>query len=159
MDRYAIFVDAGYLFAEGGELCFDLLRKYKTKARASKENNYIIKCDYKHLFRKLANLAHSNCNLSLLRIYWYDAAKDGIPDDEQKDIAMMPNVKIRLGRMTSGRQKGVDSLIYRDITTLAQNRSIATGYLLAGDEDLRVGISTAQDMGVRIVLLGVPDST
>ena len=152
MDRFAIFVDAGYLLAEGGKLCLGV------ESRSSAKDNYQIKCNYDFLFKNLIDIAGKNCNLPLLRIYWYDGAKDGIPDDEQKDISRMPNVKIRLGRMTSQGQKGVDSLIYRDITTLAQNRSIATGYLLAGDEDLRIGISTAQDMGVRIGLLGVPDS-
>lgn len=40
--------------------------------------------------------------------------------------------------------------------TLARERAIATAYLVAGDDDLREGVAAAQDMGVRVVLVGVP---
>jgi NYN domain len=40
--------------------------------------------------------------------------------------------------------------------TLARERAIARAYLLSGDEDLREGVVAAQDMGVQVVLLGVP---
>lgn len=33
---------------------------------------------------------------------------------------------------------------------------MATAYLLDGDDDLREGVSAVQDMGVRVVLLGIP---
>ena len=63
---------------------------------------------------------------------------------------------MRLGRLSGGQQKGVDSLIIRDLMTLARERAIATAYLLGGDEDLREGVLAAQDLGVEVVLLGVP---
>ena len=68
----------------------------------------------------------------------------------------MPNIKLRLGRVVGGRQKGVDALIYRDLMTLARERAMATAYLMAGDEDLREGVIAAQEMGIRVVLLGIP---
>ena len=40
--------------------------------------------------------------------------------------------------------------------TLAREHAIVTGYLFSGDEDLREGVIVAQEMGVRIILLGVP---
>lgn len=40
--------------------------------------------------------------------------------------------------------------------TLARERAIATAYLVSGDEDIREGVAAAQDMGVRVVLVGVP---
>jgi hypothetical protein len=40
--------------------------------------------------------------------------------------------------------------------TLARERAIAVAYLLSGDEDLREGVIAAQDMGVQVVLLGIP---
>src|SRR5262249_44755800 len=36
-----------------------------------------------------------------------------------------------------------------------RERAMSTAYLLAGDEDLREGVKDAQDVGVRVVLLGV----
>jgi NYN domain len=39
--------------------------------------------------------------------------------------------------------------------TLARERAIATAYLVAGDDDLREGVADAQEMGVRVVLIGI----
>ena len=71
-------------------------------------------------------------------------------------IAALPNVKLRLGRLNAqGQQKGVDALIYRDLMTLARERAISDAFLLSGDEDLREGVRAAQDMGVRVTLIGI----
>ncbi len=148
MERCAIFIDAGYLLAEAGDLLFDTLNRTGKKSRPS--------CNYEELLPILEKLAGEDCGLPLLRIYWYDAAPDGFPTFEHKHIARLPNVKVRLGRIIGGNQKGVDALIYRDLMTLAREHAIVTGYLLSGDEDLREGVIAAQDMGVRITLLGVP---
>ena len=147
MERCAIFIDAGYLLAEAGDLLFDTLSRTGKKSRPS--------CNYEELLSRLEKLAGEDCRFPLLRIYWYDAAPDGFPTSEHKRIARLPNVKVRLGRIIGGNQKGVDALIYRDLMTLARERAIVTGYLLSGDEDLREGVIVAQDMGVRIILLGV----
>ena len=56
----------------------------------------------------------------------------------------------------SGKQKGVDSLIVRDLMTLARERAVTTVFLLGGDEDLREGVIAAQEMGVLVVVLGIP---
>jgi hypothetical protein len=53
-------------------------------------------------------------------------------------------------------QKGVDALIYRDLMTLARQRPIAHAFLLSGDEDLCEGVQAAQEMGVRVTLIGIP---
>jgi hypothetical protein len=63
---------------------------------------------------------------------------------------------VRLGRMVQGRQKGVDSLMVRDLMTLAQARGMVTAFLVTGDDDIREGMTQAQDLGVRAVLVGVP---
>ena len=91
----------------------------------------------------------------VLRSYWYDGACDAIPTLAQLSVAELANVKLRLGRLSGGKQKGVDALIYRDLMTLARERAIATAFLLAGDEDLREGVVAAGDMGVRVVVLGI----
>jgi hypothetical protein len=71
-------------------------------------------------------------------------------------MAYLDNVKLRLGFVNqSGEQKGVDGLIFSDLTNLARNRAISDALLLAGDEDLRVGVQQAQEHGIRVHLLGV----
>lgn len=144
MDRFAVFVDAGYLYAAGGKLCCG------SKTRSAFQLDPLVASE------ELTRLARASCNLPLLRIYWYDAAKDGRPTSEQLRIAALPNVKLRLGRVdVRGRQKGVDALIYRDLMTLARERAICDAFLVAGDEDLKEGVKVAQDMGVRVTLVGV----
>lgn len=143
MDRCAVFIDAGHLLAEGGKLCCG------TKQRAG------IACDYGAVIEAIASISHSHCTLPILRTYWYDGARDAIPTLDHLAVAELANVKLRLGRLSGGRQKGVDALLYRDLMVLARERAIATAYLLAGDEDLREGVTAAQDMGVRVVVIGV----
>jgi hypothetical protein len=143
VDRCAIFIDAGHLLAEGGKLCCG------TKQRAA------IACDYGAAIGAIASLASTHCGLPILRTYWYDGARDAIPTLDHLAVAELANVKLRLGRLSGGKQKGVDALIYRDLMVLARERAVATAYLLAGDEDLREGVTAAQDMGVRVVVVGV----
>lgn len=134
MDRYAVFVDAGYLLAEGGSVSLG------TKERRQ------IRCNFPGLISALETLVQEHCRLPGLRTYWYDGAKDRIATPEHQTIANLPRVKIRLGRLTAHGQKGVDALIYHDIMTLARERAIAVAYLVAGDEDLREGVAVAQQM-------------
>jgi len=97
-----------------------------------------------------------HCGLQLLRLYWYDGARLAVPTQEHLLISRLPNVKLRLGRIVHGSQKGVDSLIVLDLTTLARERAMSTAYLISGDEDIREGVAAAQQMGVKIGLLGIP---
>jgi len=91
----------------------------------------------------------------LLRLYWYDGATNHMPTPEHDLISELPDVKVRLGRLTQGGQKGVDTLIVLDLTTLARERAISTAFLLSGDEDIREGVVVAQQLGVRVVLFGL----
>lgn len=145
MDRCAVFVDAGYLFASGGLLC------HNTRKRGE------LILDEVQLLAWLCNEARTHAKVDVLRTYWYDGARSGIPTESQKRIAARPGVKLRLGRVNgAGQQKGVDALIYRDLITLATERAITDAYLLSGDEDLREGVKAAQDRGVRVTLIGIP---
>jgi len=146
MDRSAIFVDAGYLLAEGGRLTCG------TTSRPA------FNCDYRELTTRLAQWVREHGGMDLLRTYWYDGAARGVPSPDHELIGGFPYLKVRLGRVIHGEQKGVDALIYRDLMTLARERAIARAYLLSGDEDLREGVLAAQDMGVQVVLIGVPTS-
>jgi|CZKG01.1.fsa_nt_gi hypothetical protein len=146
-DRSAIFIDAGYLLAAGGLLCCGV----KDRSRFT--------CDYERLTEELAAWANTHSGgMTSLRTYWYDGAKNAVPTADHERIGGLPYVKVRLGRIHSGQQKGVDALIYRDLMTLARERAVSRAYLLSGDEDLREGVIAAQDMGVQVILIGIPTS-
>jgi hypothetical protein len=92
--------------------------------------------------------------------YWYDGIKpfQG-PSPSQTSLSQQPNIKLRLGLINSfGQQKGVDSLIVTDLIDLARNAAISDALIVAGDEDLRVGVQVAQTYGVRVHLLGIEPS-
>lgn len=144
MDRCAIFVDAGYVIAEGA--------KAHLAANAKRGD---VALDHATLIERLDRRARDASGLPLLRIYWYDGAVDGVPTTEQLAISALPDVKLQLGRITGGRQKGVDALVYRDLSVLARERAVVTAFVLAGDEDLREGVIAAQEMGVHVSLWGV----
>jgi uncharacterized LabA/DUF88 family protein len=148
MDRCAVFVDAGYLFAQGSAVLY----KQKQQRHDLILNHSIV---VEHLKSEVSRKA-SQCQL--LRIYWYDGAAGagGRPSTAQAAIAETNDVKLRLGFInSSGQQKGVDSLIVTDLIELARLKSISDAILLSGDEDLRIGVQIAQSYGVRVHLLGI----
>lgn len=103
MDRYAIFVDAGYLLAAAGHLCFGTSRRRDLILHPEKATLSLrTRCD-------------SHAKQAHLRTYWYDAAPDAVPTDDQLLIGGQQGVKLRLGRLTKHGQKGVDSRIVRDL--------------------------------------------
>lgn len=147
MDRIAVFVDAGYLFAQGS-----------TALTGSKKTRETVVLDAPKAIGHLKSVASQkapDCNL--LRVYWYDGAIGGVrPTTDQALLANLDDVKLRLGFVNSfGQQKGVDSLIVTDLIELARLKSISEAVLLSGDEDVRVGVQIAQNYGVRIHLLGI----
>ena len=147
MDRTAVFVDAGYLFAAGSRLVAN-----------EKLPRGELQLDYDAVLELLADLTAQLTGLPLLRIYWYDGTATG-PTPQQLALAYRPNVKLRLGFMNQqGQQQGVDSLIVADLINLSRNRAMADALLLTGDDDLRVGMQHAQEFGVRVHLLGIAPS-
>lgn len=150
MDRIAVFVDAGYLFAQGGVAISGQRRRRETLVL---NTDQAIAC-----LMEAATGCEPDCKL--LRIYWYDGAIGGVrPTSDQAALADMDNVKLRLGFVNSaGQQKGVDSLIVTDLIELARLGSITDAVLLSGDEDVRVGVQIAQNYGVRVHLIGIKPS-
>lgn len=144
MDQVAVFVDAGYLFAQGSnELFGEKLRRGE------------LVLDEAQAVAELIQFAQSVSGKRLLRVYWYDGTSSG-PTAQHASIAYLDNTKVRLGFVNSvGEQKGVDSLLVTDMITLARNKSMSDAVLLAGDEDLRVGVQQAQEHGVRVHLIGI----
>lgn len=150
MDRCAVFVDAGYLFAQGS-----------AALTGAKKSRTALVLDAPRVIEELKTLAYTRApDCRLLRIYWYDGAFGGArPTTDQAAVANLDDVKLRLGFVNSiGQQKGVDSLIVTDLIELARLKSISDAVLLSGDEDVRVGVQIAQNYGVRVHLLGISPS-
>jgi hypothetical protein len=147
MDRVAVFVDAGYLFAQGSAV---ILGKKAPRGE--------LHLDIDIALAAVEEFASQITKLPLLRIYWYDGTSSG-PTSLHVALAFKPNVKVRLGIVNKGgQQKGVDSLIVTDMISLARNRVMSDAVLLSGDEDIRVGVQLAQELGVRVHLLGISPS-
>ncbi|GAB3219528.1 NYN domain-containing protein [Glycomyces halotolerans] len=143
--RYAMLIDVGYLYAAAAELLLD----------ATSRRDYRV--DAEKLISSLMERASMRIpDGELLRLYWFDAARDRVPTVDQRVIANMEYVKVRLGNLNSrGQQKGVDAQIRSDLELLARHRAVHEAILLAGDEDMVPAVEVAQAYGVRIHLWGV----
>jgi uncharacterized LabA/DUF88 family protein len=137
-------VDVGYIYAAAGELLFSTASRREFRVDADK------------LIQALTRHADGLVRGELLRVYWYDAARDRVPTIDQRVIAQMAWVKLRLGNLNArGQQKGVDAQIRADMEALARHRAITDAVLIAGDEDMVPAVEAAQAFGVRVHLWGV----
>jgi uncharacterized LabA/DUF88 family protein len=142
--RYAVMVDVGYIYAAAGELLFG----------SSSRRDFRV--DAVPLIQVVTKHADEVIRGELLRVYWYDAARDRVPTIDQRVIAQMPWVKLRLGNLNArGQQKGVDAQIRADMEALARHRAITDAVLIAGDEDMVPAVEAAQAFGVRVHLWGI----
>jgi len=142
--RYAVIVDVGYIYAAAGELLFNTSSRRDFRVDADK------------LIGALTRHAESEIRGELLRVYWYDAARDRVPTIDQRVIAQMAWVKLRLGNLNArGQQKGVDAQIRADMEALARHRAVTDTILIAGDEDMVPAVEAAQAYGVLVHLWGV----
>ncbi|MDR3221313.1 MAG: NYN domain-containing protein [Candidatus Accumulibacter sp.] len=149
MDRYAIFVDAGYFFAAGAQAAFG---NYTPRKQVAVKSSAAMLADLS------GKASAATGNLQLLRTYWYDAMPGPRLSLEQSALAMLNGVKLRLGALNSvGEQKGVDSMVVTDLIDLARNRAIADAVVVTGDEDLRIAVQVAQSFGVRVHILAAGD--
>ncbi|TFC26593.1 NYN domain-containing protein [Cryobacterium sp. TMT1-3] len=143
-----LYIDAGYLIAAAAtRLTGSSLRRG-------------VDVDYAHLLADLIRLVEDQSGLPILRVYWYDAARDGVATPSQELIALLPKVKLRLGRVgVEGEQKGVDLRIGLDMVGHSRNGAVDTMYLLSGDDDLTEAVEEAQALGVQVTILAVPART
>jgi uncharacterized LabA/DUF88 family protein len=148
MKRHAVFVDAGYVFAQGS-----------VSLSGRKTPRTQLKLDATELIAQLTAFALArSVGVSLLRIYWYDGAWNG-PTVEHLALANTENVKLRLGSINSaGEQKEVDSLLVTDLIDLARNQSICDATVVTADTDVRIAVQIAQTFGVRVHLIGLEPS-
>ena len=146
----AVFVDAGYMYRMGADLAF--AGEVVPRSETSLDVGY-----FTHELMALIDTTYPADDH--LRTYWYDGALPFTAwSEEHNKVAFQPSVKLRLGTINdAGLQKGVDTLIIRDLMTLSQERSIQRAIVISGDEDLREAIEYAQDRGVRVTLLVFPN--
>ncbi|MBV2364913.1 NYN domain-containing protein [Streptomonospora nanhaiensis] len=143
MDRCALFVDAGYLLADGA------MAVHGTRNRDS------VSWDYAGLVQLLNEVARDRTQLPLLRCYWYEATADGRRTQEQDGIADIPGIKFRAARIRPGRREGVESYVQRDLTTLARTGVLCEAVLVSGDEDMAQVVADVQDLGVRVTVVHI----
>ena len=102
----AVYVDVGYLLASAAT------RVTGSSLRSS------IEVDYPGLVAALVQQVEGDSGLPVLRVNWYDsgARPGGQPDHHQDQIGLLPQVKLRLGRLSyAGEQKGVDVRLGLDL--------------------------------------------
>jgi NYN domain len=143
VDRCALFVDAGYVLADGA------MAVHGTRRRES------VSWDYAGLTQFLAGLASERSGLPLLRCYWYEATVEGRRTEEHDTLADMPGVKLRLAKMRPGHREGVESEIHRDLATLARNKAVTDAMVVSAEEDLAQVVADVQDLGMRVTLLHI----
>ncbi|MBO0776421.1 MAG: NYN domain-containing protein, partial [Actinobacteria bacterium] len=141
MDRCALFVDAGYVLADGA------MAVHGTRHRGP------VSWDYAGLLQFLNGLARDRTGLPVLRCYWYEATVEGRRTAEHDALADLPGLKLRLGRIRPGRRAGVESEIRRDLATLARNGAITDALVVSADEDLAQVVADVQDLGVRVTIV------
>lgn len=147
MFQIAVFVDAGYLYAQGSALL-----------AGSKQPRQRVRLNVPAMLADLRTEARTvEPTARLLRIYWYDGLiRGGILTLDQRTVAESEDVKCRFGIVNSrGEQKGVDSLIVTDLIELARGQAISDAVIMSGDEDIRVEVQVAQSFGIRVHLLGI----
>ncbi|GAA0202614.1 NYN domain-containing protein [Glutamicibacter creatinolyticus] len=144
MNQTIIFIDAGFLLSLGGH------RAAGTTLRSA------VTIHYESLVRGIVQTVKKNTGLNNLRVYWYDASKDGLFTEQHKRIGFIPGVKVRLGRISyNGEQKGVDLRLALDLVGVARHGAASVAYLVSGDDDLAEAVEEAQDLGMKVILLGV----
>jgi hypothetical protein len=143
VDRCALFVDAGYVLADGA------MAVHGTRQRGS------VSWDYAGLVKLLTGLSRDRTGLPVLRCYWYEAV-EGRRNAEHETLADLPGLKLRLGRIRPGRREGVQAELHRDLATLARNRAVSDAVIVSAEDDLAEIITEVQDLGLRVVIVHIP---
>ncbi len=145
--RCSVFIDAGYLLASAAT------RVTGTSLRSG------IHVEFGKLIEGIRRQAEQISGMPVLRVHWYDSARNAVPDIQQQRIGELPRVKLRLGRFgIDGQQKGVDLRLGLDLVTHARNGAAEVFLLVSGDDDFTEAVEEAQLHGVEVILLAAPDA-
>lgn len=141
----AILIDAGYLW------------KQVAKAVGKKHRSDVPLIGYGvPLIEALIEEAEGD-DMRVLRTYWYDGAPNRVPNVQQRAVGRATKVKLRVGNMSGGRQKGVDRLMQRDILALAENKAVTDLIVLTGDQDMEEELDIAGQHGLLVHIWGLAD--
>jgi hypothetical protein len=143
VDRCALFVDAGYVLADGA------MAVHGTSQRGS------VSWDYAGLVKLLTGLSRDRTGLPVLRCYWYEATVEGRRTPDHETLADLPGLKLRLGRIRPGRRECVETEMHRDLAALARNRSVSDAVIVSAEEDLTEVVAEVQDLGMRVVIVHI----
>src|ERR1700735_3729237 len=143
VDRCALFVDAGYVLADGA------MAVHGTRQRDS------VSWDYAGLVKLLTGVSRDRTGLPILRCYWYEATVEGRRSSEHNALADLPGVKLRMGRMRPGRREGVEAEMHRDLTTLAKNHAVSDAVIVSAEEDLAEVVAEVQEFGLRVIIVHI----
>jgi hypothetical protein len=143
VDRCALFVDAGYVLADGA------MAVHGTRQRDS------VSWDYAGLVKLLTGVSRDRTGLPILRCYWYEATVEGRRSSEHNSLADLPGVKLRMGRMRPGRREGVEAEMHRDLTTLARNHAVSDAVIVSAEEDLAEVVAEVQEFGLRVIIVHI----
>lgn len=137
MKRIAIFVDAGYVWAQ-----LDALLHGPASSHGPMDQPAL---DHQHLRVRLLQEAQAQLpDGDLLRVYWYDTPGPDGKTADHRAMDALDDVKLRLGvpplagRMTA------------DLLGLAQHRAITHALLVSHDAALVPGVLAVQAMGMRV---------
>lgn len=153
MKRTAVFVDAGYFWAQASAL---LGASHPTRNGVART----VRIDHAALrARLLQELKDQLPDGDLLRVYWYDAPTRTGKTADHHAIGQLDDFKLRLGMDSgTGHGAGLDGLIVADLMGLAQHRAITHALLVADSAHLIPGVLAVQAMGLRVhqLSLGSP---
>jgi len=141
--KMSILVDAGYLLMA----CESLSKDWNQKRGRDFDGAAAVVALRKALAEPFG-IEASNAE-----VLWFDAVVEGAAyrhSDVERGAA-----KIRLGRISHNRQKGVDALLAMEILELAHEDPEGTTVLISGDEDLLPAVERAAGLGRRTVLATV----
>ncbi len=177
--RYAVFIDVGYLRAEGKNFSGNSIPKTRIQMNTKEIADWC---------RGIEGHLH--------KTYWYDGAYPAYHKSAKfqrkilSELVQIPDFELRLGRIVEIRpknerdlratlnkmvsdlgqdpiqfinelekngafepehkQKGVDTLLVLDLVMLAQQGKIDKAVLIAGDGDFTEAVRVAQNMGTRV---------
>lgn len=141
--KMSILVDAGYLLMA----CESLSKNWNQKRGHDFDGAAAI------VALRKALAPHFGIEALNAEVLWFDAVVEGAAyrhSDVERGAA-----KIRLGRISHNRQKGVDALLAMEILELAHEDPEGTTVLISGDEDLLPAVERASGLGRRTVLTTV----
>lgn len=148
MRRVAVFVDAGYFWAE---VCTHVLGP-----QGGRRTDVVLDYDKLHDVL-LAEVDQQFPGSHLMRVIWYDGpGGNGAKTHEHRMIDLLNDFKLKLGtRNSQGAQKGVDGLIIADLISYTQMKAITDALLVTGDADITPGVVAAQGLGLRVHQLSI----